>query len=234
MDYNRLIQSKDVFTKIKQYKIHSRNRSEHLNLRSKNTFNRTSTKISQTVEGTSREMCHLPPKPLFWDDAQVTSSLFFGSKQIIFAVFYTTYYSTLYIECGHSKNGMSCTIGDTKERCKTKTIMTWLLLLFLLLWLLLLLYTHHIHGMERQPCSPPHTHTWTFSRCPGDCPRTWASTLFKYHTQGRQVTNSLWPTLHWPITTVPPPPPPPPLALPGRLTLATLKAWGVWRRWRWS
>lgn len=65
MDYNRLIQSKDVFTKIKQYKIHSRNRSEHLNLRSKNTFNRTSTKISQTVEGTSREMCHLPPKPLF-------------------------------------------------------------------------------------------------------------------------------------------------------------------------
>lgn len=66
MDYNRLIQSNDdVFTKIKQYKIHSRNRSEHLNLRSKNTFNRTSTKISQTVEGTSREMCHLPPKPLF-------------------------------------------------------------------------------------------------------------------------------------------------------------------------
>lgn len=229
MDYNRLIQSKDVFTKIKQYKIHSRNRSEHLNLRSKNTFNRTSTKISQTVEGTSREMCHLPPKPLFWDDAQVTSSLFFGSKQIIFAVFYTTYYSTLYIECGHSKNGMSCTIGNTKERCKNQNYYD--MVVITLLVAVVAFIVVHTHGTQRRPCSPPHTHTWTFSCCPGDCLRTWASTLFKYHTQGSRVTNSLWPTLHWPITTVSPPPP---LALPGHLTLATLKAWGVWRRWRWS
>lgn len=159
MDYNRLIQSKDVFTKIKQYKIHSRNRSEHLNLRSKNTFNRTSTKISQTVEGTSREMCHLPPKPLFWDDAQVTSSLFFGSKQIIFAVFYTTYYSTLYIECGHSKNGMSCTIGDTKECCKNQNYYD-MVVITLLVAVVAFIVVHTSHTRHGATAVFPATHTY--------------------------------------------------------------------------
>lgn len=57
------MQSSEIFTKIKQYKIHSGNRSKYLNLRSKNTFNHTSTKISQIVEGTSREIS-ISIKPL--------------------------------------------------------------------------------------------------------------------------------------------------------------------------
>lgn len=86
---------------------------------------------------------------------------FFGRKQIIFAVFYTTYYSTLYIECGHSKNGMSCTIGDTKERCKNQNYydMVVITLLVAAVAFIVVHTSHTRHGADAMfPATHIHEH----------------------------------------------------------------------------